>query len=93
MKVLSIAALTSQLLMAQAFDQTQFEHIGKMAEFEKDKVASIFDPDLFIEKWMSVVSLFRNDKDHQNKVWVKHEKEGVFKSGEGTASEIAQRRK
>lgn len=65
-----------------------------MADFEKQKVqASLFNIESFLEQWTSLKSMFSNDEEHQKKVWMKHEKNGVFKSMEESALEIKQRRK
>jgi hypothetical protein len=81
-----LTLLTSPLLLTSA--SSNFDHLEKLADYQKDSMASLFNPDLFIEKWQSMLSLFSNDEQQQRKQWAKHERTGVFRSSEGTADEI-----
>ncbi len=90
-KMKAFTLLLPNLLLLTSASPSNFDHLEKLADYQKDSMASLFNPDLFLEKWQSMLSLFSNDEQQQKKQWARHEKTGVFRSSEGTADEIRQR--
>jgi len=92
--MLKLLIIVSYIISVQSIlEPDQFSHLKEMAAFEKEKMqASLYNMHKLVDQFTSLMSMFSNDEEHQKKVWMKHEKNGVFKSMEGSALEIKQKR-